>query len=181
MSEHEQNELWEKSLRGRLTPNEKARLETWLAARPDVRADWELEMSLCSAMQQLPDVPVSSNFTSLVMQAVAREERQAERAEAAAPNGFVYWLRKHFAQLAASTAVVAIAGFLAVQQHGGNDGAQSTTVANVDSKQEMAKQIKELAVVAPVPSVDALKDFETIRRMSQVSAEPDLELLAALQ
>lgn len=176
MSEHEQNELWEKSLRGQLTPKEQAQLESWLAGRPDLRAEWEDEVALCQVVRQLPDAPVSSNFTSLVLQAVELEQRQTQRAEAAGKSGFVYWLRKHLVQLTASTAVVALAAVLALRQHQPD--------AITDSRQEMAEQMKEMAKVAPVPSVDVLKDFEAIRRLSlttQNSAEPDLELLAALQ
>jgi hypothetical protein len=176
MNEHEQNELWEKqnelwekSLRGRLTPGEKAQLEAQLAVRPDLRAEWEEEVALCQAVRRLPDAPVSSNFTALVLQAVAAEEREAQRAHAPVAEGFVAWLRKHLVQLTASTAVVTVAAILAVNQH------------KALARQEMAEQMKVMAAVAPVPSVDVLKDYEAIRRLSQVSSEPDLELLAALQ
>ncbi len=170
MNEHEQNELWEKSLRGQLTPSEQAQLETRLASRPDLRAAWEEEMALCQAIRQMPDAPVSSNFTALVMQAVAAEERQAQRVEAAVPLSFMGWLRKHFAQLAVSTAVVTVAAVLSIQQQ------QKITVS--DTTQEMAEQIQAMAKVTPVPSVEVLKDYEPIRRMSQSqeSSGPDLEL-----
>lgn len=176
MNEHEQNELWEKSLRSQLTPKEQAQLEARLAARPELRAEWAEELALCQAIRQLPEVPVSSNFTALVMQAVALEARQAQRVEAPVSEGFWVWLRKHFVQLAASTAVVALAAVLAVQQH-----QPVTPVTVLNSQQEMVGQIKDLAKVGPVPSVDMLKDYEAIRRLSQVSAEPDWDLLAALQ
>jgi len=180
MSEHEQNELWEKSLRGQLTPKEQAQLESWLVVRPALRAEWEDEVALCQVVRQLPDAPVSSNFTSLVLQAVAQEERSAERTAVTAQGGFGYWLRKHLVQLTASTAVVALATVLALQQHH-----TGSSVPAVDSRQEMAEQMKEMAKAAPVPSVDVLKDYEAIRRLSQVSSvapsEPDMELLAALQ
>ncbi|MCD6050360.1 MAG: hypothetical protein K0Q55_1763 [Verrucomicrobia bacterium] len=172
MNEHEQNELWEKSLRGQLTPGEQAQLEARLAARPDLRVAWEEEMALCQAIRQMPDAPVSSNFTALVMQAVAAEERQTQRAEVVVPVSFMGWLRKHFAQLAVSTAVVTVAAVLTLNQP------QTTTVT--DSRQEMAEQIKAMATVAPVLSVDLLKDYEPIRRMSQGAVEPDLELAFAL-
>ncbi|MGV3755086.1 MAG: anti-sigma factor family protein [Verrucomicrobiota bacterium] len=176
MNEHEQNELWEKSLRSRLTPNEQAQLESWLAARPDLRAQWEEELALCQVIRQLPDAPVSSNFTALVMQAVAQEERAAQRAEAPAADGFMVWLRKHFAQLTASTAVVALAAVLAVQQQ-----QPTQTVTAPDANQAMAEQIKEMAKVGSVPSVDLLMDYEPIRRMSQGASQgpvgPDLDFV----
>jgi anti-sigma factor RsiW len=167
MQEHEHNELWERSLRGQLTPGEKAQLEAWLAVRPELRAEWEEEVALCQIVKRLPDVPVSSNFTALVMQAVEREQRVEVPAREAA--GFFVWLRHHFAQVAASTAVVMLAGGLVLRQH---QQAEQQVVTN---------QMKELAQVVPVPSVDVLKDYEAIRRLSQVSAEPDMELLLALQ
>lgn len=176
MNEHEQNELWEKSLRDRLTPGEQVQLDAWLATRPDLFAQWEEEKALCQVIRQLPDAPVSSNFTALVMQAVAQEERAVQRTDAPVTGSFMAWLRQHLVQLTASTAVVALAAVLALQQ-----APTSTPVITTDSRQEIADQIKVLADVAPVPSVDVLKDYEAIRRLSQVSAEPDLELLAALQ
>lgn len=179
MNEHEQNALWEKSLRGQLTPGEAAQLKAHLATRPDLRAQWEEEMALHELVRQLPDAPVSSNFTSLVMQAVAREEQIAARAEAPAAEGFMVWLRRHFAQITASTAVIAVTAFLVMQQQ---QSVTSRETVVADSRQEMAEQIKAMATVAPVPSVDALKDFEAINRMSQIQSSPeaDMELLAAL-
>lgn len=167
MQEREHNELWERSLRGQLTSGERMQLEAWLATRPALRAEWEEEVALCQMVKRLPNAPVSSNFTALVMQAVELEQRQAERVPVTL--GFWAWLRKHMAQVAASTAMVVLAGGLVIlqQRH-----AHTQAVTN---------QMKELAKVVPVPSVDALKDYEAIRRLSQVSTEPDLELLAALQ
>ncbi|HEY1170973.1 MAG TPA: hypothetical protein VGH19_06340 [Verrucomicrobiae bacterium] len=171
MSEHEQNELWEKSLRSQLTPEEKGRLEAHLAERPDLRVQWEEEMAVFQAVREMPDAPVSSNFTSLVMQAVAAEARHAQRIEMAAHEGFFVWLRKHFAQLAVSMVVVTVAAVLALK-------VPHATSPLSDSSQEMAEQIKAMAAVTPVPPVDVLKDYEAIRRMSQtqVATGPDIEL-----
>jgi len=167
MQEHEQNELWERSLRGQLTPGERAQLEAWLAVRPELRAEWEEEVALCQLVRRLPDVPVSSNFTALVMQAVDRQPQLTETTSTV--GGFFEWLRRHFAQVAASTAMVMLAGGLVILQQ------------RQASQQIVTNQMKELAKVVPVPSVDVLKDYEAIRRLSQVSAEPDMELLVALQ
>lgn len=176
MNEQEQNELWEKSLRDRLTPGEQVQLDAWLATRPDLFAQWQEEKALCQVIRQLPDAPVSSNFTALVMQAVAQEERAAQRTEAAVSGSFMTWLRQHLVQLTASTAVVALAAVLAVQQQ-----QPTQTVVAPDANQAMAEQIKEMAKVGPVPSVDLLMDYEPIRRMSQGASQgpigPDLDFV----
>lgn len=201
MQDREYNELWEKSLRKPLTPGEQAQLDAWLAVRPDVRAEWEEEAALCAALRQLPnvpvskrftasllqtieheeeealscvlkqlpDVPVSSNFTALVRQAVEREERQVERDRSEGfTAGWRLWVRRHVLQLATSAAVLMTACLLVVYQQ------------QAAHRAAMANQVVELSKV-PVPSVDTLKDYEVIRHLSQVSAEPDMELLAALQ
>ena len=167
MQAHEHNELWERSLRGQLTPGEKAQLDAWLAVRPELRAEWEEEVALCQMVRRLPDVPVSSNFTALVLQAVELEQYAEVPAQQAA--GFFGWLRQHFAQVAAATAMLMLAGGLMFLQQ------------RQARQQAVTNQMKELAKVVPVPSVAVLQDYEAIRRLSQVSAEPDMELLVALQ
>lgn len=167
MQAHEHNELWERSLRGQLTPGERAQFEAWLAVRPELRVEWEEEVALCQMVRRLPNVPVSSNFTALVLQAVEREQCAEVPAQQAA--GFFGWLRQHFAQMTAATAMLMLAGGLFMLQQ---RQAQQQAVTN---------QMKELAQVVPMPSIAVLKDYEAIRRLSQVSAEPDMELLLALQ
>src|SRR5262245_52791940 len=73
MSEAEYQALLEASWRRRLTATEEARLQAWLAAHPEEQARWESESSLSQLLEQLPDVPVASNFTARVLQAARSE------------------------------------------------------------------------------------------------------------
>ena len=68
------NERWrELSWRHSLPPAERERRRAWLADHPESRAEWEVEAGLTEALDRLPNVPVSSNFTSLVMRQIERE------------------------------------------------------------------------------------------------------------
>ena len=64
MKETPEDELMRLSLRASWTPEEEARLESLLAASPEARATWEEDCALGQALQSLPDVPLSSNFTA---------------------------------------------------------------------------------------------------------------------
>src|SRR5438067_2362092 len=67
------------SWRRKLTPAEEAELRAWLAVHPEARAEWEAEIALTNTLvRSLPDVPVASNFTARVLQAVDRETAARE-------------------------------------------------------------------------------------------------------
>src|SRR5262245_30630619 len=73
MNESEFRALIEQSCRRPLNDAEQVQLSIWLAAHPEHRTTWEDEAALNRYLDNLPDAPVSSNFTALVMQAVERE------------------------------------------------------------------------------------------------------------
>ena len=64
-----QSSLRELLWRRRLTDAERAGLRS----QPEIQADLEIESRLSEALADLPDTPVSSNFTARVLQAVERE------------------------------------------------------------------------------------------------------------
>src|SRR5262245_66668141 len=80
MSDSLYKELLEASWRRKLTPEEETRLQHYLAAHPEAQAEWEDEMALSFHLRQLPDAPLSSNFTARVLEAVELEQRRQERA-----------------------------------------------------------------------------------------------------
>ena len=121
----------------------------------------ELEARLNRALAGLPDVRVPSNFTARVLQAVELEEALAARRKRR-------WnWRALLPRVAVATAAIVIAGVV-VQQHEVNT--QRTALA------------KSVAFVAssPMPSVEALKNFDVIQRINQPQ-HADEELLALLQ
>src|SRR5262249_40432154 len=79
MNEPRYHQLLEAAWRRRLTATEEAELRAWLAAHPELRADWETETALNEHLVQLPDAPVSTNFTARVLQAVERESAGVQR------------------------------------------------------------------------------------------------------
>jgi len=151
-----QNPLRELIWRRKLSEAERAELR----ARADTQADWELESRLTEELGRLPEPPVSSNFTARVLQAV-------ERAEARPRRTMWHWSwRVLVPRLAVGVAVIGLAG-LSYQRYEFNQRAQ------------LARNVALLAGTQPLPSVEALKNFNAIRRMSQPRA--DEKLLALLQ
>ena len=131
-----------------------------LAASPEMAEELKIESRLTGALFRLPDVPVASNFSARVMQAIDLEESQAS----ARPH---WRWRLLLPRLAIPLVAVVIAGF-AWQHH-----EQSVNRA------ALARSVALLAGSPALPSVDALKNFDTIQRMSQPRA--DEELIALLQ
>jgi hypothetical protein len=165
MNEADFKILMETSWRRPLGEQERGQLEAWLAAHPEARAEWESEQALNRGLRALPDAPVASNFTALVLQAAEREGRVAVRE----PWGrrLQHWLARPLIRL--SWAVLVLLGLCAAYyQH------LSTTQQNVS---------KGLAVVANVTSLTdeaLLSDFDAIHRLGESSRSQDDELYAAL-
>lgn len=147
----ERESLW----RRELSAAERAALRT----RPEL----ELEARLSEALKRVPEVPVPSNFTARVLSAVELEENQATR------NRRGWNWRSLLPRLAVVTAILMTAGIIGVQRH----EAHLHRIA-------LAKNVAEVAVTQPPPSVDVLENMDAIQRMGE-SGHADTELLAALQ
>ena len=164
---NEMNDLLAKALRGELTPSATREFERRLRSEPGLRETWFLEQSLDRALGHLPNVPVPTNFTSLVLQSVRSDQTSAKSQKG--------WFRFRFPRLAAGLAVVALAGFLTLHQY------------RRAQHEEMARSVGSFTQVASALSPEqkpglAFQDFEAIQRYSLPSeSELDLELLAALQ
>ena len=119
----------------------------------------DLQKEMRKLLARLPDTPVASNFTARVMQAVDLEEARR-------PRQWIFNWRVFLPRAAAVAAVVLFAGLVIQHQ---------------EAVAQRAAFAKNLAFEAKtMPSVEALKNFNTIQRMSQ-PAQPDKELLALLQ
>jgi len=152
------SKLRESGWRRKLTAAEQAELQTWLAAHPEAQAEWEMELRLNAALSRLPDVPVPSNFTARVMQAI----------ETVPAHGWHWRWRVLMPRIAFATVIITFGG-LVVHQH------------EVD-RQRLAL-VRSVALVTqgqPVPSPEALENFDTIRRLSQPQHADD-ELIALMQ
>jgi len=134
-----------------------------LRAMPETQADLELESHLTEALGRLPDTGVPSNFTARVLQAIERDELQAAR-----KAGWRWWNLRVLVPRAAVTAAVIVIVGLTFEHH-------ELSVR----RWNLAQSGAQFAAAQPMPSVDALKNFDAIQRMSQPHA--DEELLALLQ
>jgi anti-sigma factor RsiW len=155
------SKLREAGWRRKLTEAEQAELRARLAANPGARVDWEIESALNAALDRLPDAPVPSNFTARVMQAVEREE-------AVRPRGWSWNWHVLVPRVAFAAVVVTFTG-LAIHHH--------------EIYTQRVALVKSVALVTrgqPVPSPEALENFDAIRRMSQPQ-HADEELLALMQ
>jgi hypothetical protein len=138
------------------------------AERSELRAQPELELEarLTDALGQMPNLPVSSNFTARVLEAIELEEAQSARA--AQSKGWHWNWHRLLPRVAVTAAILLFAG-IGMQYH-----------ATGLQRAAMIKSLSTVASAQTVPSVEALNNFDTIQRMSQ-SGRADTELLVALQ
>ena len=165
MNDVRNEDLIRLSFRRELTPEEESRLENYFAAYPQARTQWEEDRALGRAVQSLPDVPVSSNFTSRVLQAVDLDEvREARQRQSK-------WRLRTFLPRFSWAAVAAMLTLFFVHNR---DAAKRDQVVKVLSK--VSSELKGV----PEPDV-VLQDFEAINRLVKTSVPSDDELLTALQ
>jgi hypothetical protein len=171
MNDSELNELREASWRRKLTPAEELRVQAFLSANAAAQAEWEDDLALTRQLQELPNAPVSSNFTSLILQAVEAETGQEPRS-ISLETRWRGWLSGFLPRLALAALVVTlgIGLFFQHQEH---------------SRQQMVEGVKEFLKVASLPvSVSdpgLLEDFDAIQQLQSVSFSKDDDLLAALR
>jgi negative regulator of sigma E activity len=156
------SKLRESGWRQKLTEAEQAGLRAYLAANPDARADWEMESALNAALARLPDAPAPSNFTARVLQAVEREEGR--------PRAWSWRWNWHLLvpRVAFAAAVITFTG-LAFQHH-----------EIYRQRTALARNVALVTRGQPMPSPEALENFDAIRRMSQPQHADD-ELLVLMQ
>ncbi len=157
-------EFLETVTRRTLTVEEEARLQAFLAGRPELQAAWEEEAGLGRLLDQLPAAPISSNFTAQVLRVLDAEASSQSR-----PAAIGWWQRLGWQGLTprfALAGVVLCAGLLGYCQH------------QDSHRLALAKDIAGLPRVA---TVEMLKDFDAINRLCFESQTADLELLAALK
>ena len=161
------NERWrELSWRHSLPPAERERRRAWLADHPESRAEWEVEAGLTEALDRLPNVPVSSNFTSLVMRQIEREA--SARAPHAGVTWFVWSRRPRWLPKIGFAAILVGAGLISYHH-------QVLAV----QRAAVAQSVVTVSGVASLPSPRFLKDFDAIRALDQTP--PDVELLRLLK
>lgn len=167
MNKSEYQALIEAGWRRSLTDDEQARLDAWLRAHPEGHNEWESESTLNRLLQQLPDVPVSSNFTARVLRAVERESAAVVQRESLFDR-VKQWFSRPAPRVAWALLIAGLLGF-GYHQH------------QTNVRGEMAKGLSVLANVAALSDPAVLQDFEAIQRLSQSAPSDDEELYALLQ
>jgi anti-sigma factor RsiW len=145
--------------RRKLSPSEEALLRAWLEAHPEDKPDWEAETDLSKALRNLPSVPVSSNFTSLVLQAAQREPKTIH-----APAKWNLW---RWLPRAAFAGFVLGAGLISYQQ------------GKAASRAEYVRSVEAVSDASGLPA-DVFQDFEAIQALNR-TPPPDEKLLELFQ
>lgn len=157
--------LLESHWRGTLSEAEQAELQEWLAAHPEAQAAWEEDLALNEGLARLSDVPLSSNFTARVLQAVELEKAAEARSGARGRLGWrprLVWFMR-----AGSAALVLVTVWLTFHH------------SQVVERRNLAGSLAVVANVSSAPSPRILEDFEAIRVLG--ATPPDEELLTLLQ
>ena len=172
MNAAEYNEMRAASWRRKLSPTEEVMVQTYLAAHPQDQADWEEDLALTRQLQELPDAPLPSNFTALVLRAIDAESAQLER-----PRRRVHRWQRWLAGLAprvALTGLVAALGLAAFFQH----------QSEIHTRKQVAEDVERFFTVAnlgPATDPEVFEDFDAIQKLQPVSLSSDDDLLAALR
>ncbi|HWN94635.1 MAG TPA: hypothetical protein VNT99_06365 [Methylomirabilota bacterium] len=168
MNDVRNEELVRLSFRRELTPEEESHLESYFAANPEARAQWQEDRALGRALQSLADVPVSSNFTAGVLQAVDLEEAREQRGRESKARWRI--LLPRFGWPAAAALLILLFA------HNRNTVKQERVVKVLAEASRVSSELK----IVPEPDV-VLQDFEVINQLVRTSASSDDELLMALQ
>jgi ferric-dicitrate binding protein FerR (iron transport regulator) len=160
------NRLRELGWRGKLTATDEEELRAWLSANSEAQSEWQIEARLSEALGRLPDVPVATNFTARVLQAVELEGAAAERAQSARGPKW-HWPRRWLSRAALAAVVLGVGLF-------------SFHEVRIARRAELAESVTAVSEVSSLPSPEILKDFEAIRALNQAPSA-DEELLALLQ
>jgi hypothetical protein len=157
-----QSRLRETGWRRKLTETERAEWRARLAADAGTQADWELEAALTAALARLPDTPVPSNFTARVLQAVEREEARPQR------RGWRWNWHALVPRVAFAAVVITFSG-LAFHHH-----------VIYTQRTALARNVALVTAGQPMPSMEALENFDAIRRLGRPQHADD-ELLVLMQ
>lgn len=162
MNQNEFEKLKLASWQRRLTDQESSALEVHFAAHPEMRTEWDEDVGLAQTIRHLPQVPVSSNFTGLVLRAVDREFARPVQESPA----FYDWLRGHWLRSTALASLLVCGGLISAQQY------------RSVQRMNMAQGVSAVSQAAAFPH-QWLEDFDAINRFDRPPV--DNELLAALQ
>jgi hypothetical protein len=171
MNRPEERDLIAKALRDSLSEAEKHEWQQLLESDAELRGRFGEELALDRALEQLPDVKLSSNFTSLAVQAALREPKQRKRWSFPLP-----WLQPVFARVAAGLIMISVLGISIAHYY--RKAERADMALGVRSFTEVASALGN----NHAPAAEVFQNFEAIQRLSMPSeGDLDMELLVALQ
>jgi anti-sigma factor RsiW len=169
MQEEDYEKVMETAWRRPLTSEEEAALQRFLATHPQAKRSWDEEAALNRLLQRWPAPPVSSNFTARVMQAVQNAPARRNWMEWFAPGA---WFPEGLGWRVAMPAMMLCVGLFSFHE--------TQALRRVAPTPQLAAVNSSPSVKTKLPPVEWLKDFDTIKNISQVKVADD-DLLAALQ
>lgn len=164
MTERDYQELREASWRRPLTAAEEARLQSYLAQHPEAQAEGESDTALNQLLDQVPDAPVSSNFTARVMQAIDREPTPIGSSWQA---WWGRWVWSPVPRLAWAAVFMALA-FLSYQHY------------QHRSSSELARGLVHFTANVGLSEPTIFQDFDAIQQLAETPLPTDEELWMVL-
>jgi hypothetical protein len=169
MNESDYLEMREIAWRRPLTADEKSALQGYLLVHPEAQIEWEEDAALNQILDGVPDVPLSSNFTARVLQAVDLEESREKRQWRS--GSWLSRLRAWLPRFAVAGLVAALGG-LGYQQY------------QIRSQEQRAKYLDTLmtTVASSFADTKIWEDFDAIAKLqpTDVVVSDDRVLWAAL-
>ena len=167
MNESDFIQLQEASWRRRLKPEEEQQLRVWLLEHPESARGWREDEALSAVLGSLPDAPVPSNFTALVLQQVDRAAAQENHSGLTA--GWWRRLRQGWLPRVAGVAALLLLLGAGWRQY------------QIFRQQQMAHGLVQFSfAAAAMPEPQVFGDFDAIRRLNPAPPATDEALFVVL-
>ena len=169
MNSHDKNKLQKPSHQRKQGSNGLTGWNPGSESQPEELARLDIEIVMNRLLDELPDAPVPSNFTSCVMERIQLEQRAARRSRP------IRWWNS-FTHLVWGRKVAVAASFLAMS-------VLSYQQYQVFVRRELAQSIASLTSVVQ-PTLEVLQDLPAIEGFKQValhSAVEETDLMDAMK
>ena len=167
MNQGDFDQLLETGSRRALTACERERLNGWLAAHPEARETWTEALAWRGLLDALPDVPVSPQFTARVLAEVERLEA------ASSARGLPWtakWRRLRWGWRGGVAGLAALAVVFGLSWH-----------REVRGRARLAESVAAMFVLAELPDLEALAEFELVYHLPTGPLPDDQELARAFE
>ena len=132
---------------------------------PESQLEWESDTALNLALSNLPNTPLSSNFTARVLQAIDLEELREHRRRS--PD-WIQRVRLWLPRMAVASLVVGLGGL----------GYQQVRLHQI--RDEQARSVALISKVAvALPDMSMWQDFDAIARLGQTQPSANDQILWA--